>query len=148
MVLVLMLGRRVVLFYAQRGELEVESTAVYGQIDWDVTDRLRLSAGLRYSEDEKVGDESQTIFYDSVLDFCGEQRLPELIASGDPYFTPSGCPRLGILVSDLEDSHEEKWDSTDFRLSASFDVADRGMIYGTFSTGYKPGGFRLGQSRA
>lgn len=131
-------------FYAQRGELEVESTAVYGQIDWDVTERLRLSAGLRYSEDEKAGDESQTIFYDSVLDFCGEQRLPELIASGDPYFTPAGCPRLGILVSDLEDSHEEKWDSTDFRLSASFDVSDQGMVYGTFSTGYKPGGFRLG----
>ncbi len=131
-------------FYSQRGELEVESKALYSQVDWNITDRLMLSAGLRYSEDEKAGDESQTIFYDSVLDFCGEQRLPELIASGDPYSVPSGCPRIGILVSDLTDSHEASWDSTDFRVSASYDVLDAGMVYGTFSTGYKPGGFRLG----
>ncbi len=90
------------IFYSQRGILNTESTAVYGQVDWDLTDRLSLSMGLRYSEDDKAGQESQTIFYDSVLDFCGEGRLPELIASGDPYFTPPGCFRLGVLVSDLK----------------------------------------------
>ena len=131
-------------FYSQRGILEAESTAVYGQIDWELTDRLSLSMGLRYSEDDKKGQEFQTIFYDSVLDFCGEARLPELIASGDPYFTPPGCFRLGALVSDLEEDHEESWSSTDFRLNASYDVSDAGLVYATFSSGYKPGGFRLG----
>jgi len=132
------------IFYSQRGILNTESTAVYGQVDWDLTDRLSLSMGLRYSEDDKAGQESQTIFYDSVLDFCGEARLPELIASGDPYFTPPGCFRLGVLVSDLEDDHKESWSSTDFRLNASYKVSDAGLVYATLSSGYKPGGFRLG----
>jgi len=131
-------------FYSQRGILEAKSTAVYGQIDWELTDRLSLAMGLRYSEDDKKGQEFQTIFYDSVLDFCGEARLPELIASGDPYFTPPGCFRLGVLVSDLEEDHEESWSSTDFRLNASYDVSDAGLVYATFSSAYKPGGFRLG----
>jgi len=131
-------------FYYQTGELEVESRAVYGQIDWAVNDRLSLSAGLRYSEDEKEGFEAQTIFYDSVLDFCGESRLPELIDSGNPYFTPDGCLRLGVLVSDLEDEHKDDWDAVNWRLNASYELGDAGMVYGTVSTGYKPGGFRLG----
>ena len=132
------------IFYYQTGQLEVESRAIYGQLDWFVTDRLTLSAGLRYSEDEKDGHEEQTIYYDSGLDFCGEGRLPELIASGNPYFTPDGCLRLGVQVSDLEDDHSDDWDAVNWRLNASYDLGDASLVYATVSTGYKPGGFRLG----
>ncbi len=132
------------IFYYQTGVLEVESKAIYGQLDWAVTDSLSLSAGLRYSEDEKEGHEEQQIFYDSVLDFCGESFLPELIAGGDPYATPAGCFRAGYAISDKEADHKADWDNVDWRLNASYNFDDSNMVYGTVSTGYKSGGFRLG----
>ncbi len=132
------------IFYYQRGVLEVESTAIYGQLDWAVSDTLSLSAGMRYSEDEKDGHEEQQIFYDSVLDFCGESFLPGLIEGGDPYATPDGCFRIGTEVHDLEADHKETWDNVDWRLNASYFFGEDSMVYGTVSTGYKPGGFRLG----
>jgi len=132
------------IFYTQRGVVEVTSTAIYGQMDWQATDRLRLSAGLRYSEDEKKGREEQQIFYDSFLDNCGEEFFPEVIATGNPYFTPEGCTRFGIEVSNLEDEHDENWDAVNWRLNAGYDISDNAMVYATVSTGYKPGGFRLG----
>jgi iron complex outermembrane recepter protein len=132
------------IYYFQSGDMETESMAIYSQFDWAVSDRLSLSAGLRYSEDEKTGDEARQIVYDSVLDFCGEAFLPGLIAEGDPYATPDGCFRGGFLVSDEVDDHKDDWDAVNWRLNASYNFGDDNMVYATVATGYKPGGFRLG----
>ncbi len=137
------------IFYHQVGVLEATSTAIYSQVDWRVTDRLSLSAGLRYSEDEKIASEEQQIYYDSVMDSCigdGEgTHWPALIAGGDPYAIPAGCfVRFGILFSDLSADHEETWDAVNWRLNANYELDDDSMVYATISTGYKPGGFRLG----
>ncbi len=42
------------LYYGQN-ELETTASAVYGQLEYQVNDALALTAGLRYSNDEKVG---------------------------------------------------------------------------------------------
>lgn len=130
--------------YRQVGVLDSTSKAIYGQLQWRATDLLTLSAGLRYSEDEKEGQETQTIFYDSFLDNCGESFLPAVIASGNPYSNPAGCSRFGSLISDLEGDHKESWDAVSWRLNASYELTDASMAYATVSKGYKPGGFRLG----
>jgi iron complex outermembrane receptor protein len=44
------------LFYTQNN-LETTSTAVYGQLEYNVTDALTVTTGLRYSEDEKEGSD-------------------------------------------------------------------------------------------
>ncbi|NMP15480.1 TonB-dependent receptor [Thalassotalea sp. Y01] len=43
--------------YSTQNELETTSKAVYGQIEYDMTNELTLTAGLRYSEDEKEGSD-------------------------------------------------------------------------------------------
>lgn len=135
-------------FYNQVGDLEATSKAIYSQADWRVNERLTLSAGVRYSEDEKVAAEEQQIFYDSVLDSCGGalgQFVPALRASGDPYATPAGCAaRFGLSINDATADHKADWDAVNWRLNASYEIGDNGMAYVTVSTGYKPGGFRLG----
>jgi iron complex outermembrane receptor protein len=132
------------IFYFQQGELDAISQAVYTQFDWRANDRLTLSAGLRYSEDEKKGYERQDILFDSVLDFCDESQFATLVAGGDPYAPLAGCLREGYFVSEGEDSHKESWDAFNWRLNASYQVGDDSMVYATVSTGSKPGGFRLG----
>jgi len=58
------------LYYGQN-DLETTSTAVFGQVEYDASDELTLTAGLRYSNDEKKG--SDNIFaYLSVPDFTHE----------------------------------------------------------------------------
>lgn len=135
-------------FYNQVGILEATSKAIYGQVDWRVNERLSLSAGLRYSEDKKIASEEQQIFYDSVVDSCGgdsESFFAALIAGGDPYAVPAGCAvRFGLSINDASAEHQEDWDAVDWRLNASYEISDEGMVYATVSTGYKPGGFRLG----
>lgn len=135
-------------FYSQVGDLEATSKAIYSQADWRVNERLTLTAGLRYSEDEKIASEQQKIFYDSVLDSCGgapDQFVPALRASGDPYSTPAGCAvRFGLSINDATADHKADWDAVNWRLNASYEIDDNGMAYATVSTGYKPGGFRLG----
>jgi iron complex outermembrane receptor protein len=44
--------------YRGQSELETTSWAAYGQADWNWTEQLRLTAGLRYSHDEKEGGDN------------------------------------------------------------------------------------------
>jgi iron complex outermembrane receptor protein len=137
-------------FYYQVGQLDATSKAAYGQIDWQVNDKLALSFGARYSEDEKDGFEYQTQVYDAVLDYCSEAFLPYMTGGYGAYFDPAsvspaatGC-RFGIVAGGGQASHNAKWDALDWRINASYDLSADSMVYATLSTAYKPGGFRLG----
>jgi iron complex outermembrane recepter protein len=44
-------------WYYTSYELETKSTAVYGQLDWKVSDMIKLTGGLRYTYDQKSGIE-------------------------------------------------------------------------------------------
>ena len=48
-------------WYYTSYELETRSTAVYGQVDWKATDQIKLTAGLRYTYDQKSGIEDYRI---------------------------------------------------------------------------------------
>ena len=50
---------------------EVESTAVFGQVDWDVTDRLMLSVGGRYIDEEKEACMTVTGYANNVFSNLG-----------------------------------------------------------------------------
>jgi len=63
--------------------METRSEAAYGQIDWKFTDTLKLTAGLRYTQDHKDGTE-----YNRVILFGGNivQNLPSPgFGLPDPY---------------------------------------------------------------
>jgi iron complex outermembrane receptor protein len=59
-----------------RGEstLETTSWAGYGQLEWDWTDKLRLTAGLRYSRDNKDGGDNTFVQWvgDGFIDRASE----------------------------------------------------------------------------
>ena len=140
-------------YYHQEGVLNATYTALYGQFDWNLTEDLVLTAGLRYSEDEKKGTESRQIIYDSGLcyDFV-DALLPLYVGGGNPYADPCAngaispfIPnRAGLLISQDEASHDASWDALDWKVSLAYDINDSSMTYASVTTGYKPGGFRLG----
>jgi iron complex outermembrane receptor protein len=98
----------------------------------DITDRLQLATGLRYSNDKK----STT----------NKRRNPDLTLPGPCAFTPDGqldpvnsAPNCTVgplngVVSTFKD------DRIDYRVALSYDLTDDAMVYGSISTGYKSGG--------
>ncbi|MEI9963965.1 MAG: TonB-dependent receptor [Caulobacteraceae bacterium] len=102
------------------------SKAVYGNIDWAVTDRIDLIGGIRYSKDEK----SYTYHRHNPdgTDVCAT-----------PNFAPGGCTNW--LVYGLNgESSTFKGSRWDYRGDIDFKVTDDVLVYAEISTGYKGGG--------
>ncbi|MFM8820958.1 MAG: TonB-dependent receptor [Phenylobacterium sp.] len=76
--------------------LTTESKAVFGQIDYQMTDTLKFTAGLRYTDDKKFGREFRRIVYNS--DVCYAGLYPAL---GLGAFGPGTATNWGSLIGDL-----------------------------------------------
>jgi iron complex outermembrane recepter protein len=103
--------------------------AIYGHAALHLTDRMDLSLGVRYSEDEKS--------------YTFRRRNPDLTPVGACttfWFwegaNPANCGVFGL--DNLSVAYDS--DNTDYRAALSFDVGDSSMIYGQIATGYKAGG--------
>lgn len=96
------------------------SYAVYGQATLEVTDRLNVTAGLRYTSEEK--------------DFARVQNM--FLAA--PTTVP-GRDETGLVLTDLDTS--ASWDSLSPKLGLDYHVSDNVMAYASISRGFKSGGF-------
>jgi iron complex outermembrane recepter protein len=111
-------GDGMTLGFAQ-GPTAAESRAIFGQGTFALTDSLRLTAGARYSEDEK----SRVGYTLSCASFfnCGS--------------IPSTSPT---------NNAEVEFSKTTWRAGLDYDVRTGTLLYGSVATGYKAGGFNDG----
>ncbi|MBU4039831.1 MAG: TonB-dependent receptor [Alphaproteobacteria bacterium] len=107
------------------GEVNTESWAGFADVNFDLTDRLHLGVGVRYTLDNKEG----TVFRANYL---GATRSPLL----------GGTVRPPLLVR--TDYTNDK-DFTQFtpRIALSYDLSDDMTTYASFSQGFKSGGFDM-----
>ena len=96
------------------------SYAVYGQGAYKLTDRLSLTAGLRYTYENKDFSRSQKYF-----------------AATTPFPVPYGAP--GLLATDISTSHD--WASWSPKLGLDFHWTPDVLAYASVSRGFKSGGF-------
>lgn len=94
-----------------------ESAALFGQATWNVSDTFRLSAGLRYNnEDVSLGQQ------------IGVPALPFPNPGMNPVF-PEAAP--GTITTSLSD------DAFSWRLIGEFDVSDDILLFASAAQGYK-----------
>ncbi len=107
------------------GQVSTESWAGFADVNLDLTDRLHLGLGVRYTLDEKRG----TVFRANYL---GATRSPIL----------GGTPRAPLLV---RTNYTNSKDFTQFtpRIALSFDLTDDMTTYASYSQGFKSGGFDM-----
>jgi iron complex outermembrane receptor protein len=90
-----------------------DSYGVYGDVTWNVSDKLALIGGLRWTYDEK--------------DWCTNTLQDD--------FGDAGFPTDGKLCTD------EDWDETTFRVVGQYNLSDDIMLFASVAEGYKGGGF-------
>ncbi|WP_417232587.1 TonB-dependent receptor [Brevundimonas sp.] len=107
------------------GFVETESFSLYTDVSADLTDRLHLSVGLRYTQDSKTGDVFRA-------NYATATRSPLL----------GGTARAPTL---LRTDYTNSRDFTDIspRFALSYDFSDRITGYASFSSGFKSGGFDM-----
>ncbi len=104
-----------------------ESTSAYGQLDYDLTEKLTLTAGLRFSREEKTG-KNRTFVGLGILHPFGKfltEDLAETVILND------------VGISPLEAKSDE-WGG---KLGLTYNLDEDEMVYASISRGYKAGGF-------
>ncbi len=101
------------------GDLVSTSAAVYGDMTYSLTEELSLTAGLRYTRDKK------------------EYELTTLY----------NLYGFGILFPVATDGLEmdDSWSNLSSRLVVDYAFAEDAMVYLSYATGYKAGGFNSTQ---
>lgn len=102
----------------------VDSYAGFGQLTYSLNPSWRLIAGARYSVDDKS--------------FSG---LNQSSAPGRPFLLGQPCyAKADPCVRDVF-SGSKKFKSFTYKVGMEYDVGPQNMLFATYATGYKAGGF-------
>jgi iron complex outermembrane receptor protein len=95
---------------------ESTSWAVYGQSTFRIRDDLSITAGLRYSYEEK-----------------------DVALGGE---VDQGVVPVGVFIQEnFAITASDDWDNVSGRLAVDWNFSEDAMLYGSVSTGFKSGGF-------
>ncbi len=113
------------------GYFDYSSEAAFAQATFDFTEKLSATAGIRYTKEDR--------------DYLPDQYIEEMPLGGLPFpcFNPDGSTKvcaLGDRVVPFETVNNSISESTPM-LSVSYSLTDDVMLYGTYSEGFKVGGF-------
>jgi iron complex outermembrane receptor protein len=108
------------------------SYALFGQLDWKFTDRLTLTAGLRYTREKKSGTFRQ--FHVAGIDLS---TLPPAIATAALAIREQFNPTNANLSTSFTDN------SLSGLATLSWQFADGALVYASYSRGNKSGGLNL-----
>jgi len=99
-----------------KGEGDNEAYAVFATVDWALTERLKLDLGGRLTWEEKT--------------FTGQ--------SGAYLFNPGKIP---IVPQGPTRNFKDDWTEFSPRASLQYTLSDEAMVFGSYSNGFKSGGF-------
>jgi iron complex outermembrane receptor protein len=108
-----------------------KSKAVYANAEYDITDALTVSAGLRYQEDSAQATRWFSNYY-------GDQSV-----WGSGYYAPGEILDASYYTENPNNAVVNDESHTDYKLALMYAVNDDISVYGSYSTGYiPPGAFR------
>lgn len=110
----------------QNYELDSTNYSVFGQIEYDITDRLRVIAGYRWSQDDKE--------MKFTTDFADQ-------AAG--IFIPNTFDLTAAAAADGGNQDEIDYGDWAGRLQLDYDVGDDTLLFASYNRGIKGGNFTV-----
>jgi len=98
-----------------------KSQAAFGQFTYSLTDRIRATAGLRYSDDNATRP-----LQNNYLCPAGTPMTPA---------GPTGCATISHITN-----QDQSWNNVSYKFTLDADLTDKTLGYATVATGYKAGG--------
>ncbi len=117
--------------WSGKSTVESDSWSVFGQVIYDITDTLELTAGARYTEDDRDADQRNSFVhgtdgaYAALGIWCGG------VTPCNPFFSPQGL----VIKSDFDD------DNVSPEVTLTWRPQDNITLWGAYREGYKAGGF-------
>jgi outer membrane receptor protein involved in Fe transport len=108
-------------YFDSRTDYSIESRAAFGEVNLDMTDELRLTVGLRYTQDRKRA----------------QPYAPALFVPGNTGVAPLPVQRV---------TFNEWTGRTNLEWSPDLSLTDKTLLYFSYSRGYKGGGFNPPQT--
>ena len=108
-----------------------KSYAAFGQVTWNATDRIHLTAGGRYTHDKKKGALlfSRGLAYGPVSDKLAALSRPGFATATQAQLAAAGYSPL-----------DETWNRFNPMATIAFDASDQVHVYAKYATGYRAGG--------
>ncbi|MEZ5573095.1 MAG: TonB-dependent receptor [Halioglobus sp.] len=117
-------------FIAQPGDslrvkdkLETQTVAVFGQSTWHISERWRLTGGLRWTDESKDAD----------LFTAVDSTAISAALTGQSFLTAVSTP--------IDDDFSRNNSDVNWLVNVSYDVLDETMLFASAATGTKSGGF-------
>jgi len=119
--------------------------AVFGSINYDISESVELSVALRYDSEEREVTNGVPSPADGALsnyiDYCGGQcTLNGQTLTGSP-LNPGFVNFDDFTVSSRIAGNSKTFDQVQPKVSLTWDVNDDTTLYGSWGVGFKAGGF-------
>src|SRR6185503_4006036 len=105
-------------FTDHKDEQDLSNYAVFAHFNWRMTEKLSLSGGVRYTDDEKTSD---------IYRVTGNVAPPGV-----------GLSQFVLIPHAIVVAKSEEWSP---KLSIDYRINDHVMTYAQYSTGFRGGGF-------
>lgn len=118
----------------------IEQIAVFGQAEYDITDKLTATLGARwYQIDDTFKGSTTTVDVSRRIRAFGTLDAAELTAVGeDPALIQEAISSGQLDVSLLDSSGTLSVDDTIFKASLDYKVNDDILLFTTYSEGFRP----------
>lgn len=119
----------------------IASAAAFGQATYSLIDTFRLTAGLRYTHEHKTED-GQLVSYAGPNGPGGSCIDP--FAFNPLVGQPASPVQYAACVANVPLADKTNFNKFTYKGGFEYDLAERSMLYGNVSTGFKSGGFYAG----
>lgn len=129
------------------GFFDNDSQAAFFQSSYDLTQQLAFTFGVRYTEDTKRFTPDQISLGDSSASgFSGITSASGFFGPTWPNFAGFYLPSVGAPIAAGDRlatfaEFKQKFDDTNFMLNLAYQWTDDVLVYGSYSEGFKSGGF-------
>jgi iron complex outermembrane receptor protein len=132
--------------------LEYNSWALFGHVDYKITDEFKAHASLRYTHDHKFGEQFWRFEEFAVLGGLRPSNLGALTPAVDVTsaataaslgvtFPGAGPARINPVTGNAERNLDESWSEWTGDAGIDWTPDSSTLVYAKYSRGYKAGGF-------